>query len=67
MNIQTVIDNLNRTISGKKMMMERYQEYQKDMSYPVANELTVELLRVNIKELECILNDLESCMGLMYE
>ncbi len=69
MNIQTVRDNLIRTIAGKEKMLWQ-QQSALALSYlgptpPVGTEMafvaTIKFLEVNIDELKRILADVEKC------
>ncbi len=63
MNIQTVRDNLIRTIAGKEKALAEYRKARELASRDedVALFATVEFLKVNIAELESILADVEKC------
>jgi hypothetical protein len=52
MNIQTVAENLRVTIAGKEMLLAEYES---------KNILLAGMLRVNIDELQRILQDVEQC------
>lgn len=56
MNIYTVRDNLKNTIAGKMILLE-----QNSNSNSIVQVATAEYLRINIKELENILRDVEIC------
>ncbi len=63
MNIQTVRDNLIRTIAGKEKALAEYRKARElaTRDEDVALFATVEFLKVNIAELEAILADVEKC------
>ena len=63
MNLQTVITNLKNTIAGKEQMLAEYQEARKlaTMAEDHALFATVEFLKINIAELNRILDDLVEC------
>jgi hypothetical protein len=63
MNIQTVRDNLIRTIAGKEKALAEYRKARElaTRDEDVALFATVEFLKVNIAELESILADVEKC------
>jgi hypothetical protein len=63
MNIQTICDNLKNTIAGKERLL---QTYNSDLDYAPDSEKVLirvkkEFLRINLEELERILQDLEKC------
>ena len=53
MNIQTVAENLKNTIAGKEALLAEYES---------KNILLAGMLRVNIDELQRILQDVEQCI-----
>ena len=55
MNIQTVKQNLRRTIEGKELLLANYEQDSNKM-------VIAGMLRINIDELRRILKDLEGCM-----
>ena len=63
MNIQTVITNLRATIAGKEQMLTATQENYRlsTMAEGMALTATVEFLKINIAELQRILQDVEQC------
>lgn len=67
MKIQTVAENLRNTIAGKeKMMTDLYPDNYRAGNYLDEAEsavrlTTIEFLRVNIRELKRILQDVEQC------
>jgi hypothetical protein len=67
MNIQTVAENLRRTIAGKEKMLEGlnpnnpYSEEFLTEGQVMARRATIEFLRINIAELKRILADVEAC------
>ena len=66
MNLQTVITNLKNTIAGKEQMLaekiERNEQgWFNSTSEIVANRATIEFLKINIDELNRILDDLVEC------
>ena len=67
MNIYTVRDNLKNTIAGKEKMLEALHpnnpfttEYMEE-GEAMAHRATIEFLKVNIRELKRILEDVEQC------
>ena len=66
MNIQTVAENLRRTIKGKEAMLASHQLYLRSAgtSGPenTAIYATVQFLGANIDELNRILKDVEQCI-----
>jgi CBS-domain-containing membrane protein len=63
MNIQTVADNLKRTIAGKEYMLQELVGMQaNDIAKNIANDATIEFLKINIDELKRILQDVEQCI-----
>lgn len=56
MNIQTVADNLKRTIAGKQAMLDGLKLSEKEGYFIIKN-----WLEINIEELEKILKDVEQC------
>ena len=61
MNIQTVAENLKRTIASKEMLLATY-ENPEVKAYPKAVRETMStMLEINIAELKDILNDVEVC------
>jgi cell fate (sporulation/competence/biofilm development) regulator YlbF (YheA/YmcA/DUF963 family) len=67
MNIQTVADNLRRTIAGKeKYLAECKDALDKGITSTgvhIAVDTTREFLEINIGELRRILKDVESCIA----
>ena len=69
MNLQTVITNLRNTIAGKeKMLAEQWDKmafgnpsWQGDIGKQMAMKATIEFLKINIDELNRILDDLVEC------
>ena len=65
MNIQTVADNLKRTISGKEHMLDSHKRYLRSAgtrgAENIAIDTTVKFLEINIGELKRILEDVEQC------
>ena len=65
MNIQTVANNLRNTIAGKEKMLEQTQKAREFANLPDGNDAalfaTVEFLKINIDELQRILQDVEQC------
>ena len=59
MNIQTVADNLRKTIAGKEMLLETYKN-PSILTKPI-RETMAHMLEVNIDELKRILQDVEQC------
>jgi hypothetical protein len=64
MNIQTVAENLKKTIAGKvKHLVElEYAMSLSTMAEGIALTATIEYLKVNIAELKRILKDVEQCI-----
>ena len=64
MNLQTVITNLRNTIAGKEEALAVY-ESRKDIPRAPGDQMavvaTIEFLKVNIAELNRILDDLVEC------
>jgi hypothetical protein len=62
MNIQTVAENLRKTIAGKERMLDAYRKIR-DMNdgAAMAVEATRSMLEINIGELKRILQDVEQC------
>lgn len=67
MNLQTVITNLQNTISGKEHLLEQYSRalegdkmlYEQKIAVGAASEF----VKINIAELRRILQDVEQCIG----
>jgi archaellum component FlaC len=59
MNIQTVANNLKRTIAGKEMLLETYKN-PSVLTKPIRETMT-HMLEINIDELKRILQDVEQC------
>ena len=57
MNIQTVAANLRNTIAGKEEMLSMLN------SRRVVDNVAIKYLTINIDELNCILQDVEQCIG----
>ena len=63
MNISTVAENLRNTISGKEYMLQELQGMKfNEIGKNLANDATIEFLKVNIDELRRILQDVEKCV-----
>jgi CBS-domain-containing membrane protein len=63
MNIQTVAQNLRATIAGKEYMLQELVGMQaNDIAKNIANDATIEFLKININELQRILQDVEQCI-----
>jgi archaellum component FlaC len=60
MNIQTVANNLRRTIAGKEMLLETYKN-PSVLTKPIRETMT-HMLEINIDELKKILADVEQCI-----
>lgn len=60
MNINTVAENLKKTIAGKEAYLEQMRkdivQYNQTVNYAVAK-----MLELNINELKVILHDVEKC------
>lgn len=64
MKLETVRDNLKRTIYGKEMLLETYENPsvgRHNAGSQMAMTATIEFLKVNIDELKKILADIELC------
>lgn len=62
MNIQTVAENLRNTIAGKEYMLQELQGMKfNEIGKNLANDATIEFLKINIDELKRILADVETC------
>ena len=55
MNISTVAENLRNTIAGKEMLLANYENDSAKM-------VIAGMLRLNITELQHILQDVEQCI-----
>jgi flagellar biosynthesis chaperone FliJ len=66
MNIQTVAENLRRTIAGKEHMLDSHKRYLRGQGITIAetmaSETIVKFLEINIDELKRILKDVEQCV-----
>lgn len=66
MNIQTVADNLKRTIAGKEAMLASHRAYLRSAGTSGGENMAiyaiVQFLEVNIDELNRILQDVEQCI-----
>ena len=63
MTLQTVITNLKNIIAGKEYMLQELVGMQaNDIAKNIANDATIEFLRINIDELKKILADVEKCV-----
>jgi hypothetical protein len=62
MNIQTVAENLRKTIAGKEIQLAQWEAARswKNADQQFVNE-TVQYLKINIDELKRILEDVEQC------
>ena len=62
MNIQTVASNLRTTIAGKEIQLAQWEAARswKNADQQFVNE-TVQYLKINIDELQRILQDIEQC------
>ena len=69
MNIQNVIQNLKNTIAGKQLLLDEYKKstHESNMMENVMIGHQMEYLRINIGELNRILQDLESCLSSIVE
>jgi hypothetical protein len=63
MNIQTVAENLRKTIAGKEIQLAQWEAARswKNADQQFVNE-TVQYLKINIDELRRILQDVEQCI-----
>ena len=59
MNIQTVAENLRKTIAGKEMLLETYKN--PSVLTKQIRETMTHMLEININELKRILEDVEQC------
>lgn len=59
MNIETVAQNLRKTIAGKEMLLETYKN-PSVLTKPIRETMT-HMLEINIDELKRILQDVEQC------
>jgi polyhydroxyalkanoate synthesis regulator phasin len=66
MNIQTVVENLRRTIAGKEQMLHAVQKERTFVGLRdgegMALQTTAHILQINIDELKRILQDVEQCV-----
>ena len=68
MNIQTVAHNLSNTIAGKEQMLDSlhpnnpYTAEFMDEVEATVRKTTIEFLKINIAELQRILQDVEQCI-----
>ena len=67
MNLQTVITNLKNTIAGKERLLIknelRLKEVKMDMLDRIVCESVTKMLKINIDELQRILQDVEQCVA----
>jgi hypothetical protein len=63
MNIQTVAENLRKTIAGKEIQLAQWEAARswKNADQQFINE-TIQYLKINIDELKRILQDVEQCI-----
>lgn len=65
MNIQTIASNLRKTIAGKEKSLAQL-ESRKDIPRAVGDQMamtaTIGFLKINIAELQRILQDVEQCV-----
>lgn len=64
MNLQTVAENLRKTIAGKELMhraIEKNMLAEVERGKLIALRATKEFLEINIDELQRILQDVEQC------
>lgn len=61
MNIQTVANNLRKTIAGKEMMLTTLQNPSVKAYPKIVKESMVHMLETNIDELKRILQDVKQC------
>lgn len=70
MNIQTVADNLRKTIAGKEEYLSAIQKERTFVGLrdgeDIALRTTAQFLAINIDELKRILADMEQCTEDMY-
>jgi hypothetical protein len=64
MNIQTVAENLEKTIAGKEQLLAEYRTMTLVLRQDESPEIyaTVKFLEINIDELKRILEDVEQCI-----
>jgi hypothetical protein len=60
MNIQTVAENLRKTIAGKEMLLETYKN--PSVLTKQIRETMTHMLEINVTELKRILADVEQCI-----
>lgn len=67
MKLETVRENLTRTIAGKEHMLDSHKRYLSGQGITgaetIASETIVKFLEINIDELKRILTDVELCMN----
>lgn len=71
MNIQTVAENLRKTIAGKEQMLAEYRSAlalshlgpTPIVGAELAVVATIEFLEINIAELQRVLQDVEQCVA----
>lgn len=61
MNVRTVKENLERTLQGKMVLLKVYNEYyeQSTMAESTALAAVINFLKLNITELDAILDDVK--------
>lgn len=65
MNIQTVAENLKKTIAGKEKYLAEWQAV-KVSADPMMYQTIIRMLGINIDELKRILQDVEACEEKVY-
>lgn len=61
MTIQTVAENLRKTIAGKEQLLATYTDPSLFACHRLVKEAMVQFLETNIDELKRILQDVEQC------
>ena len=61
MNLSTVIENIERTIRGKQMLLDGLGGRHDDPTINAINSIQAQFLEINIGELERIRDDLLVC------
>lgn len=66
MTLEQIKNNLKQTIKNKTELMEQYERYIDIVGSDVEKlvyKTSAEFLRINLDELEKILNDIEECIN----
>lgn len=64
--LEKIKNNLEQTIADKTALMEQYERYIDIVGSDVEKlvyKTSAEFLRINLDELEAILNDIEECIN----